>query len=238
MSITKNRIIDRYDDMVVLWLKDKLPTYTDRADIMQPILELPVWSWHWKADGRVGAVVSKAGMEAGITGEPYIYQLRWAAEYYGARADCESIAKALRNMREDFQNGTINLDHLDNNYRNCVLWNLAKMTRSQNAMKQSLTAKIYEPFFWFSVNVGNGYRILCGDDIDKPHKLLCTKSIDYLEILQRFCESIEELPEGQRIGYDANGNLTDMGEGVIQYLLTALDDDFERRQFQCTRPID
>jgi len=163
---------------------------------METILELPIWSWHWKADGRIGAVVSKAGKEAGITGEPYIYQLRWAAEYYGARDDLASIAVALRNLREDFQKNDINLDHLDNNYNNCCLWNLAAMTRSQNAQKQSLTAQIYEPFFWFSVNVGNGYRILCGDDIGNPRKMLCSKSIDYLEILQRFCESVGELSKG------------------------------------------
>lgn len=160
MSITKNRIIDCHDDMVFLWLSDRLPTYTDKVKIMKPILEMLIWSWHWKADGRIGAVVSKAGQEAGITSDPYIYQLRWAAEYYGAKDDLTSISMALRNMREDFQRDKINLDHLDNNYRNCCLWNLSAMTRSQNARKQNLTAGIYEPFFWFSVNMGNSYRIM------------------------------------------------------------------------------
>lgn len=237
MSITKNRIIDRYDDMVFLWLSDRLPTYTDKADIMKSILEMPTWSWHWKADGRIGAVVNKAGQEAGISSDPYIYQLRWAAEYYGARDDLASISAALQKMRVDFQKDDANLDHLDNCYRNCCLWNLAKMTRSQNASKQSLTAQIYEPFFWFSVNIGNNYRILCGEDISNPCKMLCSKNEDYLEILKRFCEDMGKLPESRRIGYDQNGNLTDMGERIIQYLLTAPDKDFERRQFRSIRPI-
>ena len=236
MSITKNRIIDCHDDMVFLWLSDRLPTYTDKVKMMKPILEMLIWSWHWKADGRIGAVVSKAGQEAGITSDPYIYQLRWAAEYYGAKDDLTSISMALRNMREDFQRDKINLVHLDNNYRNCCLWNLSAMTRSQNARKQNLTAGIYEPFFWFSVNMGNSYRIMCGDDIDNPRKMLCIKNEEYLEILKRFREAIgEQFPGGQRMGYEQNGSLTDMGERIIQYLLTAPDKDFEHRQFQCIR---
>lgn len=232
MSVTKNRVIDCYDDLVFLWLSDRLSTYTDKAKIMKPILEMPIWSWHWKADGRIGAVVSKAGQEAGITSAPYIYQLRWAAEYYGAKDDLTSISTALRNMREDFRRNKINLDHLDNNYRNCCLWNLGAMTRSQNSKKQNLTARICEPFFWFSVNMGNSYRILCGDNIDNPRKLLCIKNEDYLEILKMFCNIIgKQTSGGQRIGYDQNGNLTEMGELIIQYLLDAPDKDFEISTF-------
>lgn len=237
-SNNKNRAIDHRDDLVFLWINDRLPTYTDQADIMEPILEMPIWSWHWKADGRLGAVVSKAGQEAGITSDPYVYQLRWAAEYYGAKNDLKSISTALKNMRADFQKGNINLDHMDNNHRNCCLWNLAAMTRSQNARKKSLTAEIFDPYFWFSVNVGNHYRILCGNDLDNPRKLLCAKNEDYLEILQRFCESTGKNSNGQRIGYTQNGNLTDMGERMIRYLLTAPNEDFERCQFRSLRPMD
>lgn len=139
-SNNKNRRIDHYGNMVFLWINDKPPTYTDRVDVMEPILEMPIRSWHWKADGRIGAAVNKAGQEVGITADPYIYQLRWATEYYGAKADLISVSVALRNMRADFQKNNINLDHLDNNYRNCRLWNLAAMTRNQNARKQNLTA--------------------------------------------------------------------------------------------------
>lgn len=238
-SHNKQRIIDHYEDgdLVSLWLNDRLPTYTDRVDVMEPILEMPIWSWHWKADGRLGAVPSKAAQEAGITSDPYVYQLRWIVEHYGAKADIESISTALREMREDFQRKDLNIDHLDNNYRNCCLWNLAAMTRSQNARKQSLTAEILEPYFWFSVNMGNHYRILCGNDLDSPRKLLCTKTEDYLEVLQRFCEDIGKLSGGQRVGYNKNGNLTDMGEDKIQYLLTAPNEDFERCRFRSLRPM-
>ena len=45
MSITKNRIIDCHDDMVFLWLSDRLPTYTDKVKMMKPILEMLIWSW-------------------------------------------------------------------------------------------------------------------------------------------------------------------------------------------------
>lgn len=236
-SNNKNRVIDHRDNLVFLWIADRSPTYTDRADVMEPILEMPIWSWHWKADGRLGAVVSKVGQEAGIISDPYVYQLRWAAEYYGARDDLESISAALRNMRADFQNDDINLDHMDNNHRNCCLWNLAAMTRSQNARKQSLTAEICEPYFWFSVNMGSSYRILCGDNLDSPRKLVCDKNRDYLEILQDFCEQ-GKFSGGQRIGYNQNGDLDTVGEQKIQYLLTAHDEDFERCQFRYLRPID
>lgn len=230
-----NCVIDCFDDTVFLWSKNQRSTYTDRANVMKPILEMPIWSWHWKADGRIGAVVKKAGKEAGITGEPYVYQLRWAAEFYGARANCESIAKALRNMREDFQNGKYNLDHLDNNFRNGCLWNLAKMTRSQNATKQNLTAKIRDPYFWFSVNAGSGYRILCGHDADNPRKIFCGNIEDYLEYLYRFSETgmdstcpPKEIKDGGRLGYDSNGTLTDFGERMIKYLRVVPDTNFER----------
>lgn len=237
MGNNKNRKIDCYGDMVFLWLNDKLPTYTDRAEIMKPILEMLVWTWHWKADGRIGAVASREAKKAGIISDPYVYQLRWAAEHYGAKNDLTSISMALQKMREDFQKDKTNLDHMDDNYNNCCLWNLAAMTRSQNTSKRNLTAKICDPFFWFSVNMGNHYRILYGNDIDNPQKMLCTKVIDYLEILARYCEDIGKLPKGHRIGYDQNGNLTDIGERMIRYLLTSSDEDFKRQQFWSVRPI-
>ena len=66
--------------------------------------------------------------------------------------------------------------------------------------------------------------------------MLCSENEDYLEILKRFREAIgEQFSGGQRMGYERNGSLTDMGERIIQYLLTAPDKDFERRQFRCIR---
>lgn len=235
-SFNKNRSIDHRDNLVFLWINDRPPTYTDQVDLMEPILEMPVWSWHWKADGRIGAVVGKAGREAGISSDVYVYQLRWATEHYGAKNDLESISIALRNMREDFQSGKINIDHLDNNHRNCRIWNLTTMTRSQNARKQNFTAKIYEPFFWFSVNVGNSYRILCGDDLDNPRKLMCTKNEDYIELLRRFCEE-EKITGSQRIGYTQTGDLDEIGEKMIQGLLTMSNEDFRYCQFRALRPM-
>ncbi len=45
MSITKNRIIDCHDDMVFLWLSDRLPTYTDK--VTQEIKKLSIFDLGW-----------------------------------------------------------------------------------------------------------------------------------------------------------------------------------------------
>lgn len=233
ISSNKNRKIERIGDEVLIWINNKLPSYTDCPDIMFPIMEMPIWSWHWRADGRLGAVASSAGKEAGIIADPYLYQLRWAAEYYGARGDIASIARALAAMRNDFRAGTLNIDHLDNNYRNCNLWNLSTMTREENASKCSLTAKIYEPFYWFSVNVHGNYRIICGEDISSPLRLLCASSAEYLSLLRSFYNDglgvmrpPREINAGKRAGYQENGNLTDSGSELIDYLLATPDSEF------------
>lgn len=233
MRNTKNHCLGYYDGRVYLWIHDRPASYTDNDEIMGPILEMPIWTWHWKADGRLGAVVSTEGKRAGITGEPYLYQLRWAAEYYEARADCKSIAEALRAMKGDFSIGSYEIDHLDNNFKNCCIWNLGKMTHKENASKYDLTAKIYDPFFWFSVNMGQSYRILCGSEAGRPIRISCSTSEEYIAILRQFYtdESLficppKEILEPNRIGYDHNGNLDDSTERIVQYLLNAPESDF------------
>ena len=228
MASRKKKNIYQWEDVVFLWIDDKLATYTDCAEIMRPILEMPIWSWHWKADGRVGAVPSKEARKMGIVTEPYLYQLRWAVEYYGAKPDCVSIARALNTMREDFKKNSLNIDHLDNNHRNCCLWNLAAMTRSQNAAKSNLTERIKEPFFWLSVNDGGGYRVVYGNDVTNPKTVYCTDNEKYIELLKSFYKfgvdsecSPSEIQDGERICYGRYNNLTDPGEEFIKKIRIA-----------------
>lgn len=232
MPDNKNRAVFSAGDRVYVQLNSGLPHYTDCAAIMRPILEMPIWTWHTKADGRLAACISGLGKEAGIE-EPYLYQLRWAVAHYGAIDDYFSIAKALCTMKKDFRNTDSVLDHLDNNFRNCNLWNLSRMKRSENSQKKSMTAKIFAPFFWFSVHTDAGYRILCGDDIDNPQQLFCLNSREYVDVLRRFYETgigssvhPKEISDGERIGYDCNGNLTSIGDRMIQYLRIASDNCF------------
>jgi hypothetical protein len=122
------------------------------------------------------------------------------------------------------------IDHLDGNPRNDCLWNLACMTIGRNAEKGTLTAVIFEPFFWFSINTGNGYRILCGTEVVNPLRFFCKTSADYVNLLRNFyCTRFGaecppcEIDSGVRVGYDDVGNLTNEGERIIEYIRSAPD---------------
>lgn len=236
----QNRLIRTAGDQVYVWVNKGLPHYCDCATVMGPILEMPCWTWHTRADGRLSATVSSAGKNAGID-EAYLYQLRWAAAHYGATDDYFQLARALREMRKYFRSSNSVLDHLDTNYRNNNIWNLSCMTLAENTQKAGLTAKIYAPFFWLSVHIDNGYRVFYGDDMKSPLRVFCAESGTYIELLRKFYEtglgksiSPKQITEGERIGYGKDGNLNDEGRRIIQSLLTDLEDAF--CQYEGARP--
>lgn len=232
MARNQNRLIWISGGQVYVWLNNRLPHFTDNAAMMEPILKMPCWTWHTRADGRLSAIASSAGKCAGIN-ETYLYQLRWAVAHFDATDDYFQLARALREMKEYFRSSNYVLDHLDSNYRNNNIWNLSCMTLTENTQKAGLTAKIYAPFFWFSVHIYNGYRIFYGDDMKSPSRVFCSESGTYIEILRRFYEtgqgksiSPKQIPEGERIGYDKDGTLTGVGREIIRSLLTESEDLF------------
>lgn len=224
----RNRYIKRLGNDVYIWAgKNYKPEVTDRADLMEPIIRNPSFSWTHKSDGRLGSVTKVDGKSLGFT-DLYLHQLRWAVEYYGAKDDYYSIIDAMRKLRADFKKNDWNLDHLDNNYRNNRIWNLACMTGRQNGnQKSNLTSLIFAPFFWVSVSLGNdrGYRVFCGTE-ENPQLYFCKTSDDYINLLRKFyktgfdaaCPPVE-IDGGKRLFYEPDGQLTNEGERIIQRLL-------------------
>lgn len=225
---TPNRLIRQSGDKAFLWLNDSLPDYTDCAEKMIPILKMPIWVWHRKAkDGRVAAMPRVTGKKTSIS-EAYLYQLRWAVAYYDASDDYFSLAQALCKMSKEFEKQDLCIDHLDGNPRNNCLWNLACMSRSENSVKGTLTTKIYDPFYWLSVNTENGYRVICGTELANPLRFFCPTNANYINLLCFFytegfgalCPPAQ-VDGGSRIGYDNSGTLTMAGARMIAYLQTA-----------------
>lgn len=225
----KNRYIKRIGNDVYIWAgENNKPDITDCADIMEPIMKNPAFSWTHKSDGRLGSVTKVDGKSLGFT-DLYLHQLRWAVECYGAKDDYYSVIDAMRRMRSDFKQQNLNIDHLDSNHRNNRLWNLACMTSRQNSnLKNNLTSLIFAPFFWVSVALGrhNGYRVFCGTEED-PRLYFCETTDDYINLLRRFfsngfdaiCPPMD-IEEGRRLFYEQDGQLTDEGDRIIQLLLT------------------
>ena len=229
---TANRSVRRAGDKVYVWLNNGLSHYTDCADKMDEIVRMPIMSWHSGADGRLAADIRTDGKSCGVP-PTTLYWLRWATEYYGAKADYFSIAKSLKTMQRDFAEGGYQLDHLDGNYRNCCLWNLEKMTISQNAQKGSLTSKIRTPFFWFSAQVDGKLRIAYGDDLQNPKFCVCDTPDEYIALLKSFYANglggdlpPKSIEKGKRIGYHPKGWLDADGEAMIRRLLAMSENDF------------
>ena len=229
---TINRLVRRAGDKVYIWLNNGLSHYTDGADKMDEIVRMPIMSWHSGADGRLAAETRIDGKSCGVP-QTTLYWLRWAAEYYGAKADYFSIAKSLKTMQRDFAMGDYQLDHLDGNYRNCCLWNLEKMTISQNAQKGSLTSKIRAPFFWLSAQVDGKLRIAYGDDLQNPKFCVCDTPDEYITLLKSFYSNglgdgstPKSIEKGKRIGYHPKGWLDADGEAMIHRLLAMSENDF------------
>jgi len=78
----------------------------------------------------------------------------------------------------------MDIDHLDDNKRNCCTWNLSQMTREQNSRKGTLFSKIKWPYCCFGVVDDNdGYRIRFADLITGMDRFFYCKTADDLIFL-------------------------------------------------------
>ena len=206
---------------ILLWAgQEPMPHYTDRDPLMERVLRLPVWATHLKArDRRLTLVPGHVAGGKNIPA-PYLYQLRWCVEHYGATDDLHTIYKALHEMWADMGRRGLTIDHLDGNPRNCCVWNLAPMGRALNAEKEAIQG-IRAPYLWFSVFVAGRYTVLSGTDLTQPDISVYETAEDYIRAL-RTERSLSRCKRGNspaRIGYDANGDLDAVGRKMMGRLL-------------------
>ncbi len=231
-SYTVNRAIRKGYKKILISLQGEKPSYTDYSDAMWNIVHMPIWSWRRrKNDHRLKAVPNVTIRKAGLN-EVSLYQIRWAVEHYGLKDDYFSVVDSLSKMRKYTTTKKLCIDHLDGNVKNNCIWNLNCLPIGENTIKGSVS-KIFSPFYFFAVHTVDGYRVLCGKD-NISHLYFCPKSVDFLNLLKRFHdrgvggeEAPSDIKEGQRIGYDEDGELTAEGDRAIDYLLSADDSVFE-----------
>ena len=97
----------------------------------------------------------------------------------------ESIMAGKKKLSED----GLQIDHLRDNQNNNCFHNLAAMTTSENAQKNSMVTKINFPYLFIPIQKDGVYRIACGDAGMGYFKfVVCKNTSDFIDFLRFFYE--------------------------------------------------
>ena len=118
---------------------------------------------------------------------------------------------------EDGEKRSMEIDHLDDNKRNCCTWNLSQMTKEQNSTKGTYFSKIKWPYYCFgAVDDNGGYRIRVGNLLSgRGYYYYCKTVDDLIFLLEKISGKVKPHLWKESTGYASQNSYYNMLNAVI-----------------------